>query len=92
SGKTRDEIKNMPKDEISKDPVAMCEFEEALKKVQRSVSQADIERHIFYIIVMVVRMELKNHEDEDGELLVRTYQCKPNASTVHHENVHELST
>ncbi|XP_057726644.1 katanin p60 ATPase-containing subunit A1 [Arachis stenosperma] len=45
AGKTRDEIKNMPKDEISKDPVAMCDFEEALKKVQRSVSQADIERH-----------------------------------------------
>ncbi|XLS85780.1 hypothetical protein HN51_035946, partial [Arachis hypogaea] len=46
SGKTRNEIKNMPKDEISKDLVAMCDFEEALKKVQRSVSQADIERHI----------------------------------------------
>ncbi|KAE9588036.1 putative microtubule-severing ATPase [Lupinus albus] len=45
AGKTRDEIKNMPKDEISKDPVAMCDFEEALKKVQRSVSQADIDRH-----------------------------------------------
>ncbi|XP_027339908.1 katanin p60 ATPase-containing subunit A1-like [Abrus precatorius] len=45
AGKTRDEIKNMSKDEISKDPVAMCDFEEALKKVQRSVSQADIERH-----------------------------------------------
>ncbi|XP_061338539.1 katanin p60 ATPase-containing subunit A1 [Gastrolobium bilobum] len=45
AGKTRDEIKNMPKDEISNDPVAMCDFEEALKKVQRSVSQADIERH-----------------------------------------------
>ncbi|KAK7349163.1 hypothetical protein VNO77_06310 [Canavalia gladiata] len=45
AGKTRDEIKNMSKDEISKDPVAMCDFEEALTKVQRSVSQADIERH-----------------------------------------------
>ncbi|KAK4252839.1 hypothetical protein QN277_010984 [Acacia crassicarpa] len=45
AGKTRDEIKNMPKDEISKDPVAMCDFEEALAKIQRSVSQADIERH-----------------------------------------------
>lgn len=45
AGKTRDEIKNMPKDEISKDPVAMCDFEEALAKVQRSVSQADIEKH-----------------------------------------------
>lgn len=45
AGKTRDEIKNMSKDEISKDPVAMCDFEEALSKVQRSVSQADIERH-----------------------------------------------
>ncbi|KAM0932621.1 putative microtubule-severing ATPase [Dioscorea sansibarensis] len=45
AGKTRDEIRNMPKDEISKDPVAMCDFEEALTKVQRSVSAADIERH-----------------------------------------------
>lgn len=45
AGKTRDEIKNMPKDEISKDPVAKCDFEEALGKVQRSVSAADIERH-----------------------------------------------
>ena len=45
AGKTRDEIKNMAKDDISKDPVAMCDFEEALKKVQRSVSAADIERH-----------------------------------------------
>ncbi|KAJ0076118.1 hypothetical protein Patl1_34386 [Pistacia atlantica] len=45
AGKTRDEIKSMPKDEISKDPVAMCDFEEALTKVQRSVSQSDIEKH-----------------------------------------------
>ncbi|XP_016902686.1 katanin p60 ATPase-containing subunit A1 isoform X2 [Cucumis melo] len=45
AGKTRDEIRNMAKDDISKDPVAMCDFEEALKKVQRSVSAADIERH-----------------------------------------------
>ncbi|XP_057969827.1 katanin p60 ATPase-containing subunit A1 isoform X2 [Malania oleifera] len=45
AGKTRDEIKNMSKDEISNDPVAMCDFEEALTKVQRSVSAADIERH-----------------------------------------------
>lgn len=45
AGKTREEIKNMSKDEISKDPVAMCDFEEALKKVQRSVSASDIERH-----------------------------------------------
>ncbi|OUZ99662.1 AAA+ ATPase domain [Macleaya cordata] len=45
AGKTRDEIKSMSKDEISKDPVAMCDFEEALTKVQRSVSQSDIERH-----------------------------------------------
>ncbi|KAL6996531.1 Katanin p60 ATPase-containing subunit A1 [Sarracenia purpurea var. burkii] len=45
AGKTRDEIKNMSKDEISKDPVAMCDFEEALIKVQPSVSAADIERH-----------------------------------------------
>ncbi|XP_026408500.1 katanin p60 ATPase-containing subunit A1-like [Papaver somniferum] len=45
AGKTRDEIKSMAKDDISNDPVAMCDFEEALKKVQRSVSPADIERH-----------------------------------------------
>jgi katanin p60 ATPase-containing subunit A1 len=45
AGKTRDEIKNMPKDEISEDPVAMCDFEEALIKVQRSVSASDIEKH-----------------------------------------------
>lgn len=45
AGKTRDEIKNMSKDEISKDPVAMCDFEEAITKVQPSVSAADIERH-----------------------------------------------
>lgn len=45
AGKTRDEIKNMPKDEISNDPVAMCDFEEAITKVQRSVSASDIEKH-----------------------------------------------
>nr|CAB3477962.1 unnamed protein product [Digitaria exilis] len=45
AGKTRDEIKNMSKDEIAKDPVAMCDFVEALVKVQKSVSPADIEKH-----------------------------------------------
>ncbi|KZV26102.1 hypothetical protein F511_06028 [Dorcoceras hygrometricum] len=45
AGKTRDEIKNMSKDEISKDPVAMCDFLEAIAKVQPSVSAADIEKH-----------------------------------------------
>ncbi|KAM7471719.1 hypothetical protein LguiA_009902 [Lonicera macranthoides] len=45
AGKTRDEIKNMSKDEISNDPIAMCDFEEAINKVQPSVSAADIERH-----------------------------------------------
>ncbi|XP_074275951.1 katanin p60 ATPase-containing subunit A1 [Silene latifolia] len=45
AGKTRDEIKSMSKDEISNDPVAMCDFEEALRKVQPSVSATDIERH-----------------------------------------------
>lgn len=45
AGKTRDEIKNMAKEEMSKDPVAMCDFEEAITKVQPSVSAADIERH-----------------------------------------------
>ncbi|GJM87843.1 hypothetical protein PR202_ga03838 [Eleusine coracana subsp. coracana] len=45
AGKTRDEIKNMSKDDIAKDPVAMCDFVEALGKVQKSVSPADIEKH-----------------------------------------------
>eukprot|EP00252_Welwitschia_mirabilis_P004615 TRINITY_DN14922_c0_g1_i1.p1 TRINITY_DN14922_c0_g1~~TRINITY_DN14922_c0_g1_i1.p1 ORF type:complete len:528 (+),score=134.56 TRINITY_DN14922_c0_g1_i1:269-1852(+) len=42
-GKTIEELKNMSKEEI--DPVAMCDFEEALKKVQPSVSSSDIEQH-----------------------------------------------
>lgn len=45
AGKTREEIKNMAMEEIVKDPVNMCDFEEALTKVQKSVSPADIERH-----------------------------------------------
>ncbi|KAK6148917.1 hypothetical protein DH2020_016442 [Rehmannia glutinosa] len=45
AGKTRDEIKNMSKDEISNDPVAMCDFLESIAKVQPSVSAADIEKH-----------------------------------------------
>ncbi|KAL1829202.1 hypothetical protein DCAR_0208523 [Daucus carota subsp. sativus] len=45
AGKTRDQIKNMSKEEISKDPVAMCDFEEAIAKVQPSVSSTDIEKH-----------------------------------------------
>jgi katanin p60 ATPase-containing subunit A1 len=45
AGKTREEIKNMSKDDIAKDPVAMCDFVEALGKVQKSVSPADIEKH-----------------------------------------------
>ncbi|XP_047327410.1 katanin p60 ATPase-containing subunit A1 [Impatiens glandulifera] len=45
AGKTRDEIKNMSKDEISNDPIAMCDFLEAIAKVQTSVSATDIERH-----------------------------------------------
>ncbi|CAM8884525.1 unnamed protein product [Rhodiola kirilowii] len=49
AGKTREEIKNMSKDEISNDPVAMCDFEEALAKVQRSVSPTDIERHVKWL-------------------------------------------
>ena len=44
AGKTRDEIKNMTKDAMQ-EPVAMCDFEEALSKISRSVSAADIERH-----------------------------------------------
>lgn len=45
AGKSREEIKNIAKDDISKDPIAMCDFEEAISKVQPSVSAADIERH-----------------------------------------------
>ncbi|KAL6497055.1 Katanin p60 ATPase-containing subunit A1 [Orobanche gracilis] len=45
AGKTRDEIKSMSKDEISNDPIAMCDFLEAIAKVQPSVSAADIEKH-----------------------------------------------
>ncbi|KAL7615693.1 hypothetical protein Lser_V15G01327 [Lactuca serriola] len=45
AGKTREEIKNMSKDDMAKDPIAMCDFEEAITKVQPSVSAADIERH-----------------------------------------------
>ncbi|GLJ44209.1 hypothetical protein SUGI_0923070 [Cryptomeria japonica] len=45
AGKTRDEIKNMSKEDIAKDPITMSDFEEALNKVQRSVSPSDIERH-----------------------------------------------
>lgn len=44
AGKTRDEIKNMTKDAMQ-EPVAMCDFEEALSKISRSVSSTDIERH-----------------------------------------------
>lgn len=44
AGKTRDEIKTMTKDAMQ-EPVAMCDFEEALSKISRSVSTADIERH-----------------------------------------------
>eukprot|EP00249_Psilotum_nudum_P009211 c21782_g1_i1 orf=669-2309(+) len=44
AGKTRDEIKNMSKDAMH-EPVAMCDFEEALTKISRSVSTVDIERH-----------------------------------------------
>ncbi|KAJ4821465.1 Katanin p60 ATPase-containing subunit A1 [Rhynchospora pubera] len=45
AGKTREEIKNFAMEEIVKDPVAMCDFEAALVKVQKSVSPADLERH-----------------------------------------------
>ena len=45
AGKTRDEIKNMAKDEIEKEPVTMRDFAEALGNVQKSVSPADIEKH-----------------------------------------------
>ncbi|KAJ1688282.1 hypothetical protein LUZ63_019672 [Rhynchospora breviuscula] len=45
AGKTREEIKTIDMEEIVKDPVAMCDFEAALAKVQKSVSPADLERH-----------------------------------------------
>ncbi|GAQ87424.1 AAA-type ATPase family protein [Klebsormidium nitens] len=41
---TPEEIKNMSKEDMS-DPVSMKDFEEALAKIQPSVSHADIERH-----------------------------------------------
>lgn len=44
AGKTPDEIKNMTKDEMY-EPVAMRDFDEALNKISRSVSTADIEKH-----------------------------------------------
>nr|XP_024396175.1 katanin p60 ATPase-containing subunit A1-like isoform X2 [Physcomitrium patens] len=44
SGKTPEEIKNMTKDEMY-EPVAMRDFDEAINKISRSVSTADIERH-----------------------------------------------
>ncbi|KAJ0816672.1 putative microtubule-severing ATPase [Helianthus annuus] len=45
AGKTREEIRNMPKDNFAKVPVTMRDFEEAIKRVQPSVSAVDIERH-----------------------------------------------
>lgn len=44
AGKTPEEIKNMTKDQMY-EPVAMRDFDEALSKISRSVSTADIERH-----------------------------------------------
>lgn len=44
AGKTPEEIKNMTKDQMY-EPVAMRDFDEALCKISRSVSTADIERH-----------------------------------------------
>ncbi|KAG0566220.1 hypothetical protein M758_7G043600 [Ceratodon purpureus] len=44
AGKTPDEIKNMTKDEMY-EPVAARDFDEALSKISRSVSTADIEKH-----------------------------------------------
>ena len=42
-GRTPEEIKNLPKEELTK-PVAMKDFEEALKKVAKSVG--GIERYV----------------------------------------------
>ncbi|KAG6545358.1 hypothetical protein Mapa_013207 [Marchantia paleacea] len=44
AGKTPDEIKGMTKDQMY-EPVAMRDFDDALAKISRSVSTADIERH-----------------------------------------------
>lgn len=44
AGKTPEEIKNMTKEEMY-DPVRMLDFEEALARISRSVSTADIEKH-----------------------------------------------
>ncbi|KAG0603213.1 hypothetical protein M758_10G075600 [Ceratodon purpureus] len=44
AGKTPEEIKTMTKDQMY-EPVAMRDFDEALCKISRSVSTADIERH-----------------------------------------------
>ncbi|KAG0559074.1 hypothetical protein KC19_10G076900 [Ceratodon purpureus] len=44
AGKTPEEIKTMTKDQMY-EPVAMHDFDEALCKISRSVSTADIERH-----------------------------------------------
>ncbi|RLN41466.1 hypothetical protein C2845_PM01G29420 [Panicum miliaceum] len=41
AGKTRDEIKNMARDEIAKDPVAMCDFVEALGKAPQGCQAQD---------------------------------------------------
>lgn len=45
AGKTHEEIKNMPKDELTMDPVAISDFVGALVKVKKSVSPAYIEKH-----------------------------------------------
>ncbi|KAL2631198.1 hypothetical protein R1flu_015884 [Riccia fluitans] len=44
AGKTPDEIKGMTKEQMY-EPVAMRDFDDALAKISRSVSTADIERH-----------------------------------------------
>lgn len=44
AGKTPDEIKGMTKDQMY-EPVAKRDFDDALAKISRSVSTADIERH-----------------------------------------------
>ncbi|GBG59456.1 hypothetical protein CBR_g38481 [Chara braunii] len=44
-GKKPEEIRNMSKEEMA-DPIEMRDFEEALSKIQPSVSGADIEKHV----------------------------------------------
>lgn len=45
SGLSAEEIKNLPKEELDI-PIGQQDFEEALKKVSKSVSNEDIKRYV----------------------------------------------